>query len=105
MPDTARIRELNDAFRQSFQPDQVVLTSGVARLPNLMSLIRQVKSYDTFRPEDDPYGEHDFGSLTFEDQKVFWQIQYFNKDCTAGAEDPASDEARRIMFVLLDCEY
>lgn len=105
MPDTERIRTLNDAFRKSFDGDQVVITSGVARLPNVIGLLSQVRAYDNFPPEDDVWEEHDFGWLMFGDRKVFWKIDYFNRDYTAGAEDPSDPATRRVLTVLLAEEY
>lgn len=106
MPNAQRIRELNDEFRKRFVGDQLVITRGVARLPNVVALLSQVRTYDTFRLEDDPYGEHDFGSLVFADERIIWKIDYYNTDLTAGAEDPSDPEiTRRIITVMLAQEY
>ena len=106
MCNTERIRELNDRFRQTFVGDQVVVTSGIARLPNVLGLLSQVRAYSTFRPEDDPYDEHDFGSLVFDEHKVFWKIDYYNSDMTAGAEDPSDPgSTKRVLTVMLADEY
>ena len=102
MSDSEKIRELNDDFRKRFVGDQVIITSGIARLPNVVALLSQVRTYDSFRPEDDPYGEHDFGSLTFAHERIFWKIDYYDAQLTAGAEDPSDPEiTKRILTVML----
>lgn len=106
MSDSEKIRELNDDFRKRFVGDQVIITSGIARLPNVVALLSQVRTYDSFRPEDDPYGEHDFGSLVFADERIFWKIDYYNLDLTAGAEDPSDPGiTKRVLTVMLAQEY
>lgn len=60
-----RIRTLNDTFRRTGQNGKIMMTQGISQMPlpkqaQLMSLIRQ---YDNFSTDNDPYGEHDMGSL------------------------------------------
>ena len=60
---TAHIRELNDRARQSFTGCRVVITQGIQAMDNVPDLLDQVRWYDRFTPDNDPYGEHDFGSF------------------------------------------
>lgn len=103
-----RIRQLNDAFRSTFRGGKVVFTSGVASLPSkkLFDVTVFVKNYSNFTEENDPNGEHDFGSFQIDDQKFFWKIDYYDKDMEYGSEDP-SDPAKttRILTVMLAQEY
>ncbi len=59
-----RIRVLNDNFRTMFIGGQVVLSAGVADLPLGVraQVVLKVQNYADFTPDNDPYGEHDFGS-------------------------------------------
>src|SRR5271165_532935 len=62
---TARIRELNDAFRSTFAGGKVVMTSGVDALPDMVkaTALQKAATFDAFTDDNDPYGEHDFGSF------------------------------------------
>src|SRR5262245_20715316 len=55
---TARIRELNDVFRTTFTGGQVVATSGVAILPDMVKAqaFLTVTKFDQFSQDNDPYG-------------------------------------------------
>ena len=58
-----RVRTLNDLLRRHQVGGQVVLTPGVLALGlDLLLLIDDaVSRFDAFTPDNDPYGEHDFG--------------------------------------------
>jgi Protein of unknown function (DUF3768) len=62
---TARIRELNDAFRSTLRGGRVMLTSGFNALPDMVKsqMIERIKTFTEFDPGNDPYQEHDFVSL------------------------------------------
>ena len=76
MPDatTAKIAALNDHARRSFTGCRVVVTQGVQALDNLPDLLDQVRRFDAFTPDNDPYGEHNFGSLRYSGETVFWKF-------------------------------
>ena len=111
---SAIIARLNDELRQNpTQPgaNRVVVSSGVAALIGDTSLfrgfqkraelLRAVRDFDTFPVGDDPYGERDFGALTFAEQRVFWKIDYYDHDVTAGSEDPADPfQTTRILTIM-----
>jgi hypothetical protein len=75
---TARIRELNDAFRLSFSGGRVMLTSGFNALPDMKKsqVIEQIKTFTDFDPGNAPYQEHDFVSLEVAGQRFFAKIEY-----------------------------
>ena len=62
-----RIRDLNDAFRKTLDPTlgRMMLTAGVNDLPSDVRAmaIRKVATFDAFSGDNDPHGEHDFGSF------------------------------------------
>jgi Protein of unknown function (DUF3768) len=62
---TARIRELNDAFRKTFAGGKMVMSTGVAELPEMVraSALIKVAEFTEFTLENDPHGEHDFLSF------------------------------------------
>lgn len=107
-PSTDRIRELNDRFRFSFAGGQVLMTSGITALPAaLQALIcDQVQKFVAFTPDNDPHGEHDFGSVTVHGHKIFWKIDYYAPDMLHGSDDPADPAlTRRVLTIMLAEEY
>ncbi len=60
-----RIRALNDAFRRTFVGGMVMITAGVEAMPvdQRRSLLQKVRAFDAFTDDNDPHGEHDFGSV------------------------------------------
>jgi hypothetical protein len=88
---SGRIRELNDVLRSTFSGGKVVMTDGVAALleHELPQLLEKVRRFDEFSEENDPYGEHDFGSLQLAGQTYFFKVDYYALDMDGGSEDPA----------------
>jgi hypothetical protein len=62
-----RIRQLNDEARGSIPAGSVVLSHGIAARPadEVADILEPVRRFDTFTADNDPYGEHDFGSFVF----------------------------------------
>jgi Protein of unknown function (DUF3768) len=106
---THTIRDLNDLARTAMGvASRVVQTSGVAALdPALQSRIRErVETFDAFTPENDPYGEHDFGAFDIDGERIFWKIDYYDRTYTAGSEDPGDPaKTRRLLTIMLASEY
>ena len=104
----ARIRTLNDAFRATFSGGQVLMTSGVDALPDMVkaTALRMVTAFSAFDQENDPHGEHDFGAFELCGRRLFWKIDYYDTDCRFGSEDP-SDAANttRVLTIMLASEY
>jgi hypothetical protein len=75
------ITQLNDAFRQTFNGGQVMLTPGIMALPDLTRniILHRASQFNDFTPDNDPYGEHDFGTLDCHGQRVFWKIDYYSR--------------------------
>ncbi len=60
-----RIRELNDAFRKSFSGGKILMTAAVCELPDMVkaAALQKVTTFEAFTENNDPHGEHDFGSF------------------------------------------
>src|SRR5882724_11287350 len=104
----ARIRDLNDAFRRTFSGGKVMITCGVADLPEMVkaTALQLVASFDRFDEDNDPSGEHDFGSFELVNRKFFWKIDYYDQRCEFGSEDPADTErTTRVLTLMLASEY
>jgi Protein of unknown function (DUF3768) len=105
---TARIRGLNDAFRTTFGGGQVVMTSTVAELPEMVraNALVTVARFDAFDGSNDPYQEHDFGAFEFCGRTFFWKIDYFDTNLEFGSEDPADPEkTKRVLTLMLAEDY
>jgi hypothetical protein len=102
------IRVLNDNFRSTYIGGQVVMTAGVSELPIDVKakVLLMVKSFSTFDEDNDPHGEHDFGSFEVAGETFFWKIDYYDSDCHYGSEDPADpNKTTRVLTVMLADEY
>jgi hypothetical protein len=102
------IRDLNDAFRRSFSGGRVVLTAGVAALPAAQreAIIKAVQAFSDFTPENDPYGDHDFGGFAVDSCNFFWKIDYYDLAMKFGSDDPADPAVTsRVLTVMLAEEY
>jgi hypothetical protein len=105
---TAAIRDLNDAFRKSFSGGKVVMTAGVAALPEMVTAnaLVEVTRFDQFSPDNDPHGEHDFGSFEMVGRTFFWKIEYFDASMEFGSEDPTdTTKTLRVLTLMLAEEY
>ena len=108
MPDanTAIIAALNDRARRSFTGCRVVITRGVQALDDVPSVLDQVRRFDAFTPDNDPYGEHDFGSFLHDDITVFWKIDTYDVDMTMHSPDPTDPAVTaRVLTIMLAEEY
>lgn len=113
MSNFARIRALNDVFRRSacgpmLVNGQLVCTAGVlARGEDFLArAIVAVRCFWDFSPKNDPYGEHDFGSLELDGEMLFWKIDYYDTDLAYASPDPSDPEVtRRVMTIMLASEY
>jgi hypothetical protein len=65
-----------------------------------------VATFSDFTPENDPLGEHDFGSFTLVGRRFFWKIDYYDKQLQYGSESPADPcVTTRVLTLMLACEY
>lgn len=108
MTNCDRVRALNDSFRRTFEGGVVVMTSTVSTLePSIrQEIVRLIQAFDNFAEDNDPHGEHDFGSLEVDDETYFWKIDYYDPTMSAGSED-ASDPKKtaRVLTIMRADEY
>lgn len=103
-----RVRALNDRFRTRLMGGQVLITGGIESLGLIAAteILDRVRAFDEFSVENDPYGEHDFGALEWQSQKIFWKIDYYDAELLYGSPDPADpDVTTRVLTVMLASEY
>ena len=102
------IHILNDQFRQTLTGGTVVMTAGVAAMDDddRRALIDRVRCFDTFTPDNDPYGEHDFGSIDLGDCRYFWKIDNYDPTLSFGSSNASDQSAtERSLTIMRADEY
>lgn len=104
-----RICELNDRFRRhGLGNGSVMLTIGVQEHGGdfAVAAIKAVREFSDFNTDNDPWDEHDFAAVEVAGEKVFFKIDYYTPDLTAGSENPANEgETHRVLTIMLASEY
>lgn len=104
-----RIRELNDAFRRGgLTSGRWVTTPGVAALGTvfLLCAVSMVRQFDAFTPDNDPHGEHDFGTFDLAGERLFWKIDFYDPSLKYSSESPEDLKATvRVLTIMLASEY
>ena len=104
----ARIRQLNDQLRTTCTGGAVVCTNGIAALPEAIRkrIMTAIRTFDAFTTDNDPHGEHDFGAVEVDDDKIFFKIDYYDRDMQMHSPD-ATDPAvtTRVLTIMLADEY
>lgn len=117
-PQLSLIARQNDAFRATLQmptfgPQELkgslLITPGISALAPItqIEVMAAVRSFDAFTADNDPYGEHDFGSIEQPGAgRIFWKIDYYDRSLEGGSPDP-SDPAltHRVLTIMLTSEY
>jgi hypothetical protein len=84
-PDAAVIAAQNDAFRRlaclGLAPDRPIqgrmhVTRSLVEAGNgsVAEAVKATGAFETFEPDNDPEGWHDFGAVTIRGESVFWKI-------------------------------
>lgn len=104
-----RIRDLNDEARWYLPDGRVVISQGIAALAaeEQAAILERVRTFDEFTSQNDPYGEHDFGSFEHAGHSVFWKIDCYDRDGEEyGSPDPSNPSlTTRVLTVMLAGEY
>ena len=99
---------LNDNFRTTFVGGRVVMTAGVDDLPidTKARVLLAVQSFSNFTKDNDPHGEHDFGSFELEGENYFFKIDYYALDMDARLRRPRRPEkTTRVLTIMRADEY
>ena len=107
---TEKIRSLNDAFRRNptRADGRVDISCGVhaGGAEFVARAIVATAAFDAFTEDNDPHGEHDFGSFEIDGDKIFWKIDYYAPDLLHGSEDPSDPKQTvRVLTIMLAEEY
>ena len=105
---TDKIARLNDAFRTSLTGGRIMVTRGVTALDRQTQadILRAVKAFTAFTPDNDPHGEHDFGFIKVGGHDLFWKIDYYDPTLSHHTEDATNpDITLRVLTIMLTEEY
>lgn len=87
---------------------ELVATRGIADAGAnfLGNVIRACARAFVFTEDNDPYGDHSFGTITVEGHRVFWKFDLYDTDLKAGSEHPAIPaHTRRVLTLMFPHEY
>ncbi len=119
----ARIARLNDLARKAMGvASTVFVTPGFRALDAKdQSRVRElIETFDAFNKDNNPHGERDFGAIYQcadgrwtttrptggERERIFWKLDYYDRDLIYGSEDPANPTiTRRVLTIMLAAEY
>jgi hypothetical protein len=99
-----KIAKLNDKLRTTFRGGSVCMTAGINALPDdvRMRVFDEVRKFESFTPDNDPYGEHDCGVLEIENTTIIWKIDYYDPTFSVGSEDAADPSVTgRLLTIML----
>lgn len=69
------------------------------------TILERVHSFSDFTEDNDPYGEHDFGSFEFDGYAVDWKIDYYDRQLQYHSPDAADPAVtRRVLTTMLAAE-
>ena len=61
-----------------------------------------VETFDAFTPDNDPYGERDFGAIAVGGTRCFWKIDAYDRAGRYPSLDPANPAVTlRVLVVML----
>ena len=114
-PQAARIRELNDALRTCADPSlrlvingQLVITRGIHDRGDAFfkNAVAAVRAFNDFTPDNDPHGEHDMAFLDVDGERIFFKVDYYDRDLRYHSPDPAdAGVTRRVLTIGLASDY
>ena len=118
---SAAIAVQNDLFRMSLVDTdaqekvaskniigQLLVTPGVSteNADFQTKALVAVATDSAFTEDNDPFGDHSFGTVTVDDQKLFWKIDLYDVTFEFGSERPFDPAVtRRALTIMLPSEY
>jgi len=81
------------------------VTTGIATLDptEQAEIMRRVFAFDAFTPDNDPYGEHDFGSFEYTGKSIMWKIDLYEEP---DVKDPNGEPVvNRVLTIMRADEY
>lgn len=108
MTNAVAIAKLNDAFRANPILGTTILTTGIRNnsSEDIARIMNKVRNFKDFNEDNNPYGERDFGVFDFKGQKIFWKIDYYDRNFEFASPDAANSSiTNRVLTVMYADEY
>ena len=108
MPNTNEISLQNDNFRKHLSQGTLVLTQGIRSntKEDLEAIITKVRTFDNFDENNDPYGERDFGAFDYKGKRIFWKIDYYDREFLYLSPDVSNPRlTNKVLTVMYAEEY
>ena len=105
---SASVARLNDMLRTSGIGGEIFATPGVTALSHEMRarVVSAIRDFDDFTLDNDPYSEHDFGSVDVDGAKYLFKIDAYDPSYRFASEDPFNPaKTRRVMTIMRADEY
>jgi len=87
---------------------RVLLTQGVSNSGGdfQTEAMAAVAAFETFTTDNDPHGDHSFGAITIQGEKLFWKIDLYDLDFVYGSDAPADPtKTMRVLTIMYAQEY
>lgn len=103
----AEIARLNDAFRNTYYGGRLYMTAGFDALSatEKLLILREIRYFNAFTPDNDPHGEHDCAVLTYGVHRIIWKIDYLPANGAKEADPAIAETVIRVLTVMLAEEY
>lgn len=82
----------------------ILVTSGISAMGEAFTAeaLGSVARFDAFDADNDLYGEHDFGAITIQGEKVFWKVDAYDLAMEAHSPEPADPAVtKRVLTIML----
>jgi len=101
------VARLNDDFRRHPGKGWMITIGVQAKGPVFeLAAVSGVRSFTAFTTDNNPYGEHDFGSFELAGERLLWKIDYYDGNMQFGSPDPADPNVTcRVLTIMLASEY
>lgn len=108
MTNITDIATQNDDFRKHLSKGTLVLTRGIRSntSEDIKEIITKVRTFEKFDENNDPHNEHDFGAFDYKGKKIFWKIDYYDRDFLYFSPDVSNPKVtNRVLTVMYADEY
>ena len=108
MTNIQEIARLNDEFRTNPSRGVLVLTQGIRcnTQEDIATIINKVRNFNDFNEDNNPYGEKDFGAFDFKGKKIFWKIDYYDRELLYISPDAGNPKlTNRVLTIMYADEY
>lgn len=102
------IAKQNDDFRLHPSKGTFCLTSGIRALGKdcVREIIDIVRNFNSFNEDNDPYGEHDFGSFYYHNRQIFFKIDNYDREFLYLSPDVTNPKlTNKVLTIMLAQEY